>query len=84
MYIGAQISLYPLGQPDLVPAIQEVWDALSEAGLRYEPGLMSTLAFGEDGVILDALKEGFRRATRQGPAVLVVTLTNACPMPEGK
>lgn len=83
MQIGAQVSLYPLGQVDLLPAIQDIWDALREAGLHAEPGPLSTLVYGEDEAVLRALGEGFRRATARGPAVLVITLSNACPMPAG-
>lgn len=83
MQIGAQVSLYPLGQADLLPAIQDIWDALQEAGLPVKPGPLSTLVYGEDEVVLRALGEGFRRATARGPAVLVITLSNACPMPAG-
>lgn len=83
MQIGAQVSLYPLGQADLLPAIQDIWDALREAGLPVQPGPLSTLVYGEDDVVLRALGEGFRRATARGPAVLVITLSNACPMPAG-
>jgi uncharacterized protein YqgV (UPF0045/DUF77 family) len=83
MLVGAQVSLYPLGQEDLLPGIQDVWDALEEAGLRVEPGAMSTLVYGQDGAVLEALRQGFQRAARRGPAVVVITMTNACPMPEG-
>lgn len=81
MYIGAQVSLYPLGQADLLPGIQDVWEALEEAGLRKEPGPMSTLVYGQDEAVLAALRAGFERATQRGPAVMVITLTNACPTP---
>ena len=81
MVIGAQVSLYPLGQDDLLPGIQEVWTALEEAGLQPTPGPLSTLVYGEDAAVLDALREGFARATQHGPAVMVITLTNACPLP---
>jgi len=81
MDVGVQVSLYPLGQQELLPAIQEIWDALEKAGLRQQPGPLSTLAWGQDQVVLDALREGFRQATRHGPAVMVITVTNACPMP---
>ncbi len=85
MQIGAQVSLYPLGQADLLPAIQDIWDVLREAGLAVEPGPLSTLVYGEEEAVLRALGEGFRRATARGPAVLVITLSNACPIPgEGK
>jgi uncharacterized protein YqgV (UPF0045/DUF77 family) len=81
MVVGAQVSLYPLGQPDLLPGIQDVWEALEEAGLRTEPGPMSTLVYGHDEVVLAALRAGFERAAQRGPAVMVITLTNACPVP---
>lgn len=81
MVVGVQVSLYPLGQEDLLPGIQGVWDALEEAGLQPQPGPMSTLVYGEDQTVLEALREGFRRAAARGRAVMVITLTNACPMP---
>lgn len=81
MQIGAQVSLYPLGQADLLPGIQEVWGALEEAGLEAAPGPLSTLVFGPDQDIFEALRRGFARAVALGPAVMVITITNACPMP---
>jgi uncharacterized protein YqgV (UPF0045/DUF77 family) len=81
MVIGAQVSLYPLGQADLLPGIQDVWEELEKAGLPQTPGPMSTLVHGEDEAILAALRAGFERATQHGPAVMVITLTNACPLP---
>ncbi len=81
MGVSAQVSLYPLGQEDLSPAVTEIWKALAAHGLEYTPGPMSTLTWGDDEVILNALRDGFRRAAELGPAVLVITLTNACPAP---
>jgi len=82
--VSAQVSLYPLGHEDLSPAIGEIWKALDSQGLEYTPGPMSTVTWGGDDAVLDALKEGFRRAAEFGPAVMVITLTNACPMPRSK
>lgn len=81
MGVSAQVSLYPLGQEDLEPAIAEIWKALAARGLDYTPGPMSTLTWGDDEAVLGALRDGFRRAAELGPAVLVITLTNACPVP---
>jgi uncharacterized protein YqgV (UPF0045/DUF77 family) len=81
MVIGAQVSLYPLGQDDLLPGIQDVWEELEAAGLQQNPGPMSTLVYGEDQAVLDALRSGFARAAERGPAVMVITMTNACPLP---
>lgn len=79
--LSAQISLYPLGQADLALAIGEIWAALEARRVPYEVGRMSTLAYGEEGQIFAALREGWRRAITHGPAVMVITLSNACPAP---
>lgn len=79
--ISAQVSLYPLGQSDLAPAIQAVVDTLNEYGLSFEVGTMSTVVWGDDQVVFTALQEAYRRAVAYGPAVLQVTLSNACPLP---
>jgi uncharacterized protein YqgV (UPF0045/DUF77 family) len=80
MHISAQVSLYPLGQADLSPAIEDLWQAFSEHGLEQQPGAMSTLIWSEDEQLFAALQEGFRRAAERGGVVMVVTLSNACPI----
>jgi uncharacterized protein YqgV (UPF0045/DUF77 family) len=79
--ISAQLSLYPLGQADLAPAIQAVLDTLAAHQLPYKVGSMSTLTWGDDEVIFTALREAFAAATQFGPAVMVATVSNACPLP---
>jgi len=79
--ISVQVSLYPLGQADLAPAIQAVLDVLAARGLPYEVGNMSTLTWGDDEALFPALREAFAAATRLGPAVMVMTISNACPLP---
>ncbi len=80
MDISAQVSLYPLGQQDLLPGIQALWDALEKAGLDYQAGSMSTVVYGPDQAVLEALRQGFERASESGQAVMVITLSNACPV----
>jgi uncharacterized protein YqgV (UPF0045/DUF77 family) len=79
MFVSAQVSLYPLGQSDLDPAIGAVWNALEAHGLGYQPGTMSTLVEGESDQIFAALHEAFAGAADLGGAVMVVTVSNACP-----
>ncbi len=79
--ISAQISLYPLGQSDLAPAIEDVLAALAAHGLPYQVGPMSTVLWGDDDTVWAALQDAFRRAAAHGGAVLQVTLSNACPLP---
>jgi len=79
MAISAQVSLYPLGQSDLWPAIKAVWQALEKHGLGYRPGPMSTLLEGEEEAVFAALRDAFQAAAEHGSTVMVVTLSNACP-----
>ena len=47
MHISAQVSLYPLRQERLSPAIEEAWKILEEHELDVEKGSMSTIVSGE-------------------------------------
>jgi uncharacterized protein YqgV (UPF0045/DUF77 family) len=79
--IAAQVSLYPLRQESLSPAIDELLAVLQAHGLQVEPGAMSSLIVGDDEAIFAALQEAFRRAAEQGHVVMVATFSNACPVP---
>ncbi len=79
MGISAQVSVYPLGQSRLEPAIEAVWEALRGHGLSYRPGTMSTLLEGDDEAVFAALRDAFQAAARHGSTVMVVTVSNACP-----
>ena len=80
--VSAQISLYPLGQESVGPAIRQVVRMLRQRGLRTQVGEMSTLVWGEEETIFDALKAAFHCAAERGDTVMVVTLSNACSLPE--
>jgi len=82
MVISAQVSIYPLRQERLSPAIQALSDALRSAGMRPEVGSMSTMVTGEANAIFAWLYEGFVRAAATGHVVMTVTLSNACPVGE--
>ena len=77
--ISAQVSLYPLRQKRLAPAIDEALAAFHHHGLEVFPGTMSTQLVGDREPVFLALKEGFEKACRRGGVVMVVTLSNACP-----
>ncbi len=80
MHVSAQISLYPLRQDRLSPAILEMQDALAAAGLEVTPGPMSTLVVGEGAALFDARKTSFLRAAVTGHLVMTATISNACPV----
>lgn len=80
--ISAQVSLYPLGQENLRPAINETLHIFQASGLDVYPGSMSTLISGNTEAIFAALQSAFQRAAEQSRVVMMVTFSNACPMPE--
>jgi uncharacterized protein YqgV (UPF0045/DUF77 family) len=82
MTASAQITIYPLRQERLTPAVEAVQQALRDNGLRPEVGPMSTYVVGEDQAIFAALQEAFARASAIGHVVMTVTLSNACPIPD--
>jgi uncharacterized protein YqgV (UPF0045/DUF77 family) len=79
--ITAQLSLYPLGENDLSPAIDAALAALDRHGVERQTGAMSTVVWGDDEQIFPALRDAFRGAAARGQAVLVITVSNACPWP---
>jgi uncharacterized protein YqgV (UPF0045/DUF77 family) len=81
MAILAQISLYPLRQQQLSPSIEAALSAFQAEGLEVTPGPMSSIVAGEDEQVFAALKDAFQRASAESEVVMVVTLSNACPLP---
>jgi uncharacterized protein YqgV (UPF0045/DUF77 family) len=80
MVVSAQISIYPLRQERLTPAIQAVTTALAEHGLQPTVGPMSTVVAGDATVLFAALRDGFDRAAQLGHVVLTITVSTACPV----
>lgn len=80
MLVSVQISLYPLRQAHLSPAIDAVRAALETHGLQPQVGPMSTLATGEAEVVFAGLRDAFIKAAATGDVVMTVTVSNACPV----
>jgi uncharacterized protein YqgV (UPF0045/DUF77 family) len=80
--VTAQVSLYPLRQESLAPVIGETLQIFQESALEVEPDTMSTLLVGDETTIFDALQEAFHQAAEQSQVVMVVTFSNACPLPD--
>jgi uncharacterized protein YqgV (UPF0045/DUF77 family) len=79
--ISAQVSVYPLRQDDLSPTVDAVVGALSRHGIERRTGEMSTVVWGDDEKVFPALLDAFRQAAAQGHTVMVITVSNACPVP---
>jgi len=81
MTTSAQISVYPLRQEHLGPAVESVRNALQTRGLTPQVGPMSTTVSGESGILFAALADAFARAASNGEVVMTITVSNACPFP---
>jgi uncharacterized protein YqgV (UPF0045/DUF77 family) len=79
--ITAQVSLYPLGQDDLSPSIDAAIGEVERHGVEHRTGEMSTVLWGDDEKVFPALMGAFREAASRGHAVMVITVSNACPWP---
>ena len=81
MFIGAQVSLYPMTS-NFVEVIHASLDALApyNQDLRIETDDMSTLMVGAPGPLLDAIRDLFAAAARRPEHVTMhVTLSRGCP-----
>jgi uncharacterized protein YqgV (UPF0045/DUF77 family) len=80
MISSAQVSMYPLRQERVGPAIETVRAAFEARGLKPEIGPMSTRAVGKSDLIFAALAEAFATAAEMGEVVMTITMSNACPI----
>jgi uncharacterized protein YqgV (UPF0045/DUF77 family) len=80
MVLSAQISLYPLRQERLSPAIEQLNGRFAAAGLQPVVGPMSTVVTGEADALFAALRDAFLQAAAAGHVVMTVTVSNACPI----
>jgi len=80
MQISAQISLYPLKQEKLSPAIEAAWEMLEEFPLHVKKGEMSTVVSGEAERVFSAIRRAFLSSAEKGSISMIVIFSNACPI----
>ena len=78
--ISVQLSLYPLRQPHLGPAISKALDVFRARGLEVTSGSISTVVVGDTDALFDALKASFQSAAALGDLVMVASISNCCPV----
>jgi uncharacterized protein YqgV (UPF0045/DUF77 family) len=76
--VRAEISLYPLRQEHLRPAIDSAVEILRDAGLEPSVGVMSTSVRGERSALFAALDRAFEAASRTGDLVMTIHVSNGC------
>ena len=79
MNVQAEISLYPLRTNDLGHAIEEFLGEPTTAGLTVQPGNMSSTVAGDVDTVFLSVCRAFKTAAANGPVVLVMKVSNACP-----
>jgi uncharacterized protein YqgV (UPF0045/DUF77 family) len=82
MMIQVEVSLYPLGTTAIGEAIDAFVEQLSRPGVNIVKGNMSTMLDGELSAVFAALKAAFEQATNTGASVMVLKMSNACPLRE--
>jgi uncharacterized protein YqgV (UPF0045/DUF77 family) len=75
--ICAEVSLYPLKTDQASSVISSSIDALSDRGIEYSVGSISTHLQGSEEQVWSSLQEMFRNAQGSGEVSMVVTITNA-------
>lgn len=80
MIIQAEVSFYPLKESDIAADINDFIHQLAESGLEVERGRMSSIVTGELSPVLDAVKEAYQKISANKQSVLIVKISNACPL----
>jgi len=79
--VAAQVSIYPLRVASLSPIIDNTLLIFNKFDLEVRPGSMSTLISGDNDVLWSALNQAFVQAAVKSEVVMVITVSNACPLP---
>lgn len=79
-YLSSQISLYPLRQASLSQAINAAIKEIDAYDLSVVPGSMSTIISGKENELWAGLQQAFSAAAELGELVMILTLSNACPL----
>ena len=77
--IGLQLSVYPLRQTHLRPAVEAAVKAAAGAGVDVTVGRLSTFGQADEDAVFAAVREAFAAARSFGPTVMVVTLSSGLP-----
>jgi catechol 2,3-dioxygenase-like lactoylglutathione lyase family enzyme len=80
--VHLQLSVYPLRQPHLRPAIEAALRATAGEGVDVTVGRLSTLVRGNEPAVFAALRAAFHAAGSSGSTVMVATLAGGAPTDE--
>jgi len=81
MVVSVQFSVYPLRDIHLSPAIEKAAKILRDSNLPVTVGSMSSVTYGNSEVIFKAFQEIYDVLAADYHVVIMMTLSNACPVP---
>jgi uncharacterized protein YqgV (UPF0045/DUF77 family) len=80
MIVQAEISVYPLGTESIGETVNTFINSMSRSKLNISRGTMSTNFSGEASDIFSALNSAFVQIADNNAVVLVLKVSNACPL----
>jgi uncharacterized protein YqgV (UPF0045/DUF77 family) len=80
MNIQAEVSVYPLRTAKIGELINNFIEELKDSGLVFSSGPMSTILSGDADRVFTTLKEAFKNIAEDHQVVLVLKISNACPV----
>ena len=81
MKVQAEVSIYPLRTDKLGNVIERFQDDLQSSGLTINKGSMSSTVTGGIDQMFTALKHAFTQSATDHQIVMVLKVSNACPLP---
>jgi len=84
MLVTAQFSIYPLKVENYGDYIYQAINIVRSFGLKVKVGETSSVTFGDLEMVLKAFQKVMEELGDNLKLVFVITLSNACPPPEGE
>lgn len=79
MHLTAQVSLYPLRDPESAPKTDRAIEIFRQHGLEVTPGPVSILISGDAANVFEALKHAFEGVPEDSQVVIVAVFPDARP-----
>ena len=80
MIIEADVSLYPLAEEHLKHPVHDFVHLIEQHGCSVENGPTSSIVKGESEQLFEALRKGYEQAALKSGCVLIIKISNVCPL----
>ena len=74
--IAMQVSFYPIGEKDIEKTLNVFWEVLKDENINYKITPLSTITWDtNEEKLYNTIYKAYTKARKNGPAVMVTTLT---------